>query len=343
MPRRIREVPWTEIRNDTHYVFWYDRRAKRVHRKSLRTRDARIAALRFAEFLAKTPDSARSSYELTVAQALNDYLDEHAERNVTDLTRQRGIVRHLLAFFGDTYLAEVDVILSQKYYQERIAKVVPTTIRRELGVLAAAAKHAIWMGRTEHVIQLDLPPATSLGQDDEAPYLTEDEHRALLAEALATDKELWAFEMLLYHTGARRKSIETLTKSQICIDATPNAREHIVLQKMGKRATKKRQPIVPIFNAMREPLLWLLKRAKGRERLFTKSSFYAAHLRLAESVGIGEGRRHPHVVRHTRATHLLQKGKTLFDVAKLLGDTVGTIEKVYGHCNSEHLKSRLDD
>ena len=43
------------------------------------------------------------------------------------------------------------------------------------------------------------------------------------------------------------------------------------------------------------------------------------------------GRLTPHVLRHTRATHLLQKGVAPYAVASLLGDTVATVLRVYGH------------
>ena len=43
------------------------------------------------------------------------------------------------------------------------------------------------------------------------------------------------------------------------------------------------------------------------------------------------GRLTPHVLRHTRATHLLQKGVDPYAVAALLGDNLSTVLRVYGH------------
>jgi integrase len=40
---------------------------------------------------------------------------------------------------------------------------------------------------------------------------------------------------------------------------------------------------------------------------------------------------HPHRLRHTYATHLLEAGTPIHHVAELLGDTVGTIEGTYSH------------
>jgi integrase len=40
---------------------------------------------------------------------------------------------------------------------------------------------------------------------------------------------------------------------------------------------------------------------------------------------------HPHRLRHTYATHLLEAGTPIHHVAELLGDTVGTVEGAYSH------------
>ena len=49
----------------------------------------------------------------------------------------------------------------------------------------------------------------------------------------------------------------------------------------------------------------------------------------------------PHTLRHTRATHLLQLGVDIWDVAGLLGDTVSTIERTYGHYSPDYLGDTL--
>jgi integrase len=39
----------------------------------------------------------------------------------------------------------------------------------------------------------------------------------------------------------------------------------------------------------------------------------------------------PHILRHTRATWLMQKGVDMWEAAGSLGMTVGTLETTYGH------------
>ena len=61
------------------------------------------------------------------------------------------------------------------------------------------------------------------------------------------------------------------------------------------------------------------------------------HCRVCAEVGIPEGRLHPHVLRHPRATHMLMDGESIYKVARLLGGTVATLERVYGHHRVEFL------
>lgn len=405
MARPKRTTPWLSRRGDkvngTFYAFWYDDENRETKRLSLATTDSGEAEIAFAEFLLNGREirQARPKGGLSVAQALDDYLAEHVAEHVADGTRQKDAAKHLKEFFGDRLLTDVDVPLSRDYAaarfsgkigggkrrkktEEKVAK--PATVRRELNVLTAAANHAKWMKRTDPNFQVsvDLPPEKRLGQDDEAPYYTQEEldqifaaAREIAAEERAKNPsdpragEIEQFVLLLYYTGARRRSIEDLGRSQVKMP-----QKRILLQKPGKRATKKRQPIVPIFKAMEDPLNQLLTMSDG-ERLFRCADFYRPYKALCKRAGIdvkkeketakNEGdtletktveekedeakkekeksrRWHPHIMRHTRATHLLQSGKSIYDVARLLGDTIATVERVYGHHSADHLANRLE-
>lgn len=241
-----------------------------------------------------------------------------------------------------------------------------STIRRELTVLGAASKHAKKWKRTTVDVSLELPPERRLGPDDEAPYFTREEFEKLRKAAAAaasaeefdemeramkprragvrfvekfTYRELAAFIDLAYYTGARRRSIEDLTLTQVRW-----GQGQIVLQAAGKRGTKKRQPIVPILPEMVDTLKTLTLGAASRGghgvRLFRSADLYRPFRLLCEAAGLG-GRDHPHLLRHTRATHLLQGGVPIYDVAKLLGDTIATVDRVYGHHSQHRLAEML--
>lgn len=48
-----------------------------------------------------------------------------------------------------------------------------------------------------------------------------------------------------------------------------------------------------------------------------------------------------HVLRHTYATHRLQEGVPVADVAKALGDTVRTLLRTYAHAMPDDNRDRL--
>jgi site-specific recombinase XerD len=50
----------------------------------------------------------------------------------------------------------------------------------------------------------------------------------------------------------------------------------------------------------------------------------------------------PHVLRHTRATHLLLEGVSVFIVGKLLGDSAATIEKNYAHATTGDVADAIE-
>lgn len=359
MARPKRQAPWLDTRdNGKFYAFWYDDVARETKRLSLRTTDRDEAQARFARFLIDGREirQQRPAGALRVARALDDYFDEHVKKHCAAPRRQEDAIRNLKAFFDDRPLGDVDVPLSQDYAEARFAGLIgggkrrkdktasPATVRRELNVLVAAANHARWMKRTKEIVAVDMPPERRLGPDDEAPYYSKEELDAIFAAAEADGGEIEMFVKLLYYTGARRKSIENLTRERVRV-----AQKRIILQEPGKRTTKKRQPIVPILKSM-ESVVDRLLEVGGKRRLFVRADFYRPYRDLVSSITVGhnkqpieEGRRHPHIMRHTRATHLLQDGKSLYDVAKLLGDTVATVERVYGHHSADHLASRLED
>lgn len=338
MARPARETPWLERRRGTQvfYAKWYEKDTRETRRLSLGTKDPDEAKARFAVFLSEGEALvAPNAKGLTVSQALHSYWQDHCVPNCACQTRQHYAIEHLRSYFGATILAEIDIPLSRAYAAKRRGEgAADSTIRRELSTLVAAANHARrWKRITvEQMPSVELTPNKLLSHDDQAPFFTKAQVRSMIE---AAEGEFRWFLELLYWTGARRESLTELEWPQVMLD-----QKQIILHKPGRRATKKRRPIVPILPQMESAFNQLKLKNGTQARVFSMQgqAVYRRFKALSAALGFPG---HPHLFRHSRATHLLQDGVSLYAVARLLGDTVATVERVYGHHSVEYLSHQL--
>lgn len=355
MPRPRREIPWLQERDGVYYVYWHAEDTGRTKRISLRTSDRVEAQQRYAAFLQQGHAifNDRRSPGLTVEAALAYYWTEHVGPNVVDKGRQEDAINHLKAWFKATPITEIDIPASRAYADARRMGVVgggsrrknkegsDSTIRRELVVLQAAANHAARWKRIgpsasppTAMPSIELPPEAPPAA---APWLTREE----LAQAFsAASGALKDFMMVAYYTAGRRASVERLTRFQVDLKA---GRINLRGQRedVNSRRSKKRRPIVPITDELRPTIERLLAESPN-EWLFGADRDYYRHFRaLMTGLGFSEEKCHPHILRHSRASHLLQSGVPIYDVARLLGDTVATVERVYAHHSSEYLAETI--
>lgn len=354
-------IPWLKVRNGVYYVYWYAGAEDnfRTKRLSLGTTDTMEAQQRYAAFLAKGhasfgPGGTRG---LTVTQALDDYEREHVNENVIDKARFYSAAAHLKAWFGNTIITSIDIPASRAYADARRMGAIgggtrrknkeggDSTIRRELVVLTAAANHAARWKRigpmaepptTMPSIELTLETVTEkIGDDD---YLSVAEYK--LAVERATGR-LRDFIILCYDSGSRRAAIENLTKFQVDL-RTSRVNLRGPQETQNQRRSKKRRPVVPIGPDARSTYERLMATGpKGGYLFGDNRDMYRPFSEHMIAIGLGH-KKNPHILRHTRATHLLQSGVPIYDVARLLGDTVATVEKVYGHHSPEYLSETIN-
>jgi integrase len=350
MGRKRRTIPWIGVRDKVYYVHWFDEQARRTKRLSLGTTDTLEAQNRYAAFLAeghKIFNPSSSAAGLTVRQALDQYKTEHIDINAVDKVRAESAIRHLRAFFGDRPLHEIDIPASRAYAQARRAGTIgggkrepnkigsDSTIRRELVVLKAAARHALRWKRISpsEMPSIELPREV---RHSDVPWLTKEEVQRAIHTA---DVRLKAFIQIAYYTAGRRRSIERLRKSQIDLKLSRiNLRAPD--ETTAQRTSKKRRPVVPLFPEIRPVVERLMNESKSEWLFGEPISMYRRFSNHMKSIGLGE-KGNPHILRHSRATHLLLDGVPIYDVARLLGDTITTVDRVYGHHSSEHLAGTI--
>jgi integrase len=368
MPRKRRDVPWLGdidgndwTPGEPAYVHWYDAAKRRTQRLSLRTSDAMEATKRYAAFLVEGHDivagAPRAAKGLTTEQAIDDYLREHVATKVVDWRRQEAAARHLKLYFGSTPISNIDIPASRAYAEARRLGATDkpkeqrgrgkigssdSTLRRELVVLVAAANHAARWKRIgpnasppTPMPSVELPAET---HSEKVKWLTKEELQLAITSAHGTLRD-WI--ELAYGTAGRRDSIERLTRFQVDL-----ARGRIDLtsptETALQRGSKKRRPVVPIDARMRPIVERLMHDNRDSEWLFgERLRMYRPFSRHMKAIGLGH-KKNPHILRHSRATHLLNDGVPPFKVAKLLGDTMATLERVYGHAIPDELLSDLE-
>lgn len=152
-----------------------------------------------------------------------------------------------------------------------------------------------------------------------------DELRKLREQA---GPDLVAFTLLRW-TGLRGSDAVALTWGEVDFDGKEIVR---ITQKRGKRV------VVPIHTEllfaleterdMRKPNLWerVLVNPETRKPL-TRPRLYERMMKLGRRAGITNA--NPHRFRDSLAVEMLCRGATPYDVAKVLGDTIETVEQHY--------------
>jgi integrase len=222
--------------------------------------------------------------------------------------------------------------------------------RRELEDLRAAINHHRREGLCSEVVSVALPPRGNARER----WLTRSEAARLLWAA-------WRAKQVMRDKGTRRAvgrhiarfilvGLYTGTRSSaICGAALMPAigRGHVDLDQglfyrraIGRRQTKKRQPPVKLpprllAHLRRWERLGIARKSvvewNGNPVASVRRGFEAAvhSSRLGEEVT-------PHVLRHTCATWLMQRGVNLWDAAGFLGMTIQQLEQGYGHHHPDY-------
>lgn len=318
------------------YITWSEN--GRSRERSTGTADRRLAEIALAAFLhLRTRDAGpRDPAEILITDVLADYAEEHGPSTAAPW-RIAAAVKAMVPFWQGKTVVQINRESCRSYVAAR--KRSPGTARRELGVLRAAVNHAHRSGRLTRIVAFDLPESPEARDR----FLTRPEAAALLRAALREARvrlHLPLFILIGIYTGQRKEAILSLRWSQIDLDAG-----RIDFNAPGARRSNKRrarQPIAP-------KLLSHLRRARRRgtdlgfvvhengKRLRDIKRGFATACTKAGLQNVT-----PHVLRHTCATWLMQRGVPLWEAAGYLDMTPETLQRVYGHHHPDFLRRAVE-
>jgi integrase/recombinase XerD len=242
-----------------------------------------------------------------------------------------------LASFRDGPVADATVEELEAWLAGmRADGLAPSTIARRVSAVRAYFRHLILIGtKTENPaasVQLPRRPRTL------PRALSPAETERLIDAAVGTTPRALrdrALVELLYGAGLRVSEATGLEKGSVAL-------EERIVRVLGKGGKERLVPLGrPAAEAVRRYL------ALGRPHLdrryrpelflnarggaLTRGGVFLILRRLAERAGLEPGRVHPHLLRHSFATHLLEGGADLRSVQEMLGHAdLGTTER-YTH------------
>ena len=318
MPRRSSGPKlWFDKNRDTWTII--DGRSR--HRTGCGPADVKRAEGALRDYIERKHKPAKSE-----APLLADIIATYAEEHVKHLVSGKHIsydLEKLTKWWGTKRVTDISAASCRAYVAHRAA---PVCSRRELAFLNASIQH--WRANHAPMMsspKIKLPPKPAPRQD----FMTRDQAARFLWKARRTP-HLARFFLIGWYTGSRRGVITGLKWSMIDLESG-------VMKRKERNAirTKKRAPPVRIG----QRLLFHLRRWKKMDGNAThvvsfRGEAIARPVRSWERIRIAAGLPEyvvPHILRHSRATHMLKQGVPLWEAANALGMSVEMLAKNYGH------------
>jgi len=258
----------------------------------------------------------------------------------SEIISKESILRvHLVPFFGNIAIEDINNQIVEKYKREKMkTSICNKTINNQLAVLRKCLDTAVeWeiLENMPKIKRLKTPPS-------KFHYLQENECELLLKNANGNLKDMI---LLGLRTGLRFGEIIALTWEDVDFNRKMLSINKSISKGLLGTTKSNRNRYLPLS-------LQLCKMLENKKRIgeyiFSskdkKALNQARYCKLLHKVckQIGIKKIGWHVLRHTFASHLIQKGVSLKAVQELLGHSDIQTTMRYAHLNSDNLRAAID-
>jgi len=299
------------------------------HRTGCRPEDVKGAERKLRDYIEAKHRPVVSETPL-LADVIAAYAVEHIQHVVSGKHIQYDLEK-LTRWWGTKRITDINSTTCRAYVSARNA---PGCSRREMSFLNAAISH--W--KTNHAPMM-ATPKIKLGPKPlpRQEFMTRGQAARFLKVARHTP-HLARFFLVGWYTGSRRSVITGLKWSMIDLETGVMQRKE-----RGSVQTKKRAPTIKVGDH-------LLAHLRRWHKMDGETATYIVHFRkrkinrpisswdrIRRSAGLPDYIT-PHILRHSRATHMLAAGIPLWETAQYLGMSPAVLEKHYGHFSPDWQK-----
>lgn len=281
------------------------------------------------------------------AKLFESWLETERRASPNTVLAYRRDLASLLEIVGDKNVAAIDIYKLRSWLGGLARTHSPASIARKIAAIRTWMRFLVRRGHLEKSVADELampkvrrPLPTFLSPDAAAEVMT----------APGDDKARDAAILeLLYGSGLRVSELSNLDRTDID------------LRNMSARVIGKgnKERIVPIGEKCKEALDAYLEirptlvhpktRAQDPDALFLSQRGGRLTVRAVQNIvqkygalGVGRGDLHPHALRHTCATHLLDGGADLRSIQEILGHSSLSTTQRYTHVSMDHLLRAYD-
>lgn len=343
MPRR-QKPPYLALRKDGGQRTWIIREGQRYVRTGCTEDQVNGAEDALAFYLAekRRPDtSVRRASQAKLGDILTVYLDMK-EPTIARPVPFRAQIGRLNDFWGGMTADAIKGETCRRYVKERGAVIAA---RRELEIMRAAVRYYA------REYGLDVTPIFTLGENHKSRerWLTRSEAARLLWAAYRSPyhKHLVRFILIGLYTGTRHSAILSLQWMPNTTGGWVDVERGVLYRRSAEQIqSKKRRTPVRIPSRLLAHLRQWREQDSGRQHIVRYENQKIGRLeksfrKIRACAGLS-GDVTPHVLRHTRATWLMQAGVDMWEAAGSLGMTVETLQNTYGHHHADFQKNAAE-